>query len=96
MVFNLERDDAGRAIGRCGTFMDVTERKRTEAQLFQAQKMESIGRLAGGIAHDYNNLLAIILGYAELVEDGLGDNSGMLANLRNIQGAANRAATTTR
>jgi signal transduction histidine kinase len=76
--------------------MDVTERKRTEAQLFQAQKMESIGRLAGGIAHDYNNLLAIILGYAELVEDGLGDNSGMLANLRNIQGAANRAATTTR
>jgi two-component system cell cycle sensor histidine kinase/response regulator CckA len=76
--------------------LDVTDRKRTEAQLVQAQKMESIGRLAGGIAHDFNNLLAIILGYSEVVEEGLLHDSELLPNIRNIKGAANRAATLTR
>jgi len=79
-----------------GTIHDLTERKRLEQQFLQAQKMEGLGRMAGGIAHDYNNLLSVILGYAELVEEGLSEESGLLPSLRNIQGAANRASTLTR
>jgi PAS domain S-box-containing protein len=52
------------------------ERKKLEAQFFQAQKMESVGRLAGGIAHDFNNLLSIIIGYAELLAD---DQGGLIS-----------------
>jgi len=55
-----------------GRLRDVTEQKRLETQLHQAQKMESIGRLSGGVAHDLNNLLTPIIGYAELLRDDLG------------------------
>lgn len=78
-----------------GTLRDLTERNRLEQQLRQAQKMESLGRLAGGVAHDYNNLLAIILGYAELIEEDLPEDSGAIQSLHNIQGAAASAATLT-
>lgn len=70
---------------------DVTERKRLEAQLFQAQKMESIGRLAGGIAHDFNNLLAAMVSYLELLEEHLKTDMQAQNHLNHALQAAERA-----
>lgn len=89
-------NDRGELVRLVGTLQDITESKQIEEQLVQAQKMESIGRLAGGIAHDFNNLLAIILGYLELTEDELPADSPLLANFRTMTEAANRAGTLTR
>lgn len=82
---------------------DITERKRAEAekeklqaQLVQAQKMESIGRLAGGVAHDYNNMLSVILGHAELALMKLDRSAPHYADLLEIQAAAQRSAKLTR
>ena len=61
------RDSKGKAVGMLVLVRDITERHKLEAQLQQAQKMESVGRLAGGVAHDFNNLLSIILGYGEIL-----------------------------
>ncbi len=63
------RDDAGRIIGVCSLTSDMTQLKEAEQRLHQAQKMEAIGKLTGGIAHDVNNLLAVIQGNAELILD---------------------------
>src|SRR5262245_9319388 len=75
---------------------EIAERQRLEAQLLQAQKMESIGRLAGGVAHDFNNLLTAIKGYTELALDGLNDQDQVRHDLREIQKATDRATTLTR
>ena len=81
------------------TVRDVTERHRLEEQLRQAQKMESIGRLAGGIAHDFNNLLTAIRGYAELLlldlPEGEGEDEGARESASEIARAAERAAALT-
>jgi PAS domain S-box-containing protein len=66
-------DAAGRFIGVLSMCQDVTERRRIEAQLAQAQKMEAVGQLTGGIAHDFNNLLTVILGNLESAGDHAGD-----------------------
>jgi two-component system cell cycle sensor histidine kinase/response regulator CckA len=77
-------------------FDNITERKRLEAQLRQAQKMESVGRLAGGVAHDFNNLLTVMLSNATLARDGLPEGDPARADLMEIEEAAKRAAVLTR
>ncbi|WP_051957745.1 hybrid sensor histidine kinase/response regulator [Desulfobacter vibrioformis] len=72
------------------------EKENLEKQLQQAQKLESIGRLAGGIAHDFNNMLSIILGNSEMLMEDLGANNQFLCNVKEIQKAAERSAALTR
>lgn len=72
------------------------EREQLEAQLHQAQKMESIGRLAGGVAHDFNNMLGVILGRAEVVLDEAGEGFEFREDLEEILKAASRSADLTR
>jgi PAS domain S-box-containing protein len=76
-------------------FMDITDQKRMEDQIRQTQKMDVIGQLAGGVAHDFNNMLTAILGSAELLERFISDNPASQKLLANIQQAANRSAELT-
>jgi PAS domain S-box-containing protein len=78
-----------------GTILDITDRKNIEAQLMQAQKMESIGRLAGGVAHDFNNLLTVINGYAEFVLSRLSADHEVYPQIKEIRSAGDRAAELT-
>jgi two-component system, cell cycle sensor histidine kinase and response regulator CckA len=78
------------------TGRDVTERRRLEGQLRQSQKMESIGRLAGGVAHDFNNLLTAIIGFSELLLEELPADGSGRSDLEAIQKAAAHGATLTR
>ncbi|HEY4058769.1 MAG TPA: ATP-binding protein, partial [Kofleriaceae bacterium] len=71
---------------------DVTEKKALEDQLRQAQKMEAIGQLAGGIAHNFNNILTTITGYSELLLDGLGKSSTHRKHATRIRHASERAS----
>jgi PAS domain S-box-containing protein len=71
---------------------DVTERKRLEEQLRQAHKMEAVGRLAGGVAHEFNNLLTVITGYSQLILDRLAQADPLRGNAEEIKKAAQRAA----
>ncbi len=74
---------------------DVAERRRLEEQLAQVQKLESIGRLAGGVAHDLNNVLTVVLSYSDLLDAGLGAAHPLQAQLRQIRKAAERASNLT-
>jgi len=75
---------------------DITERKRLETQLLQAQKLDSIGRLAGGVAHDFNNLLTVITGHADLVLETMAPDDPARGDLAELRKAADRAASLTR
>jgi PAS domain S-box-containing protein len=90
------RDADGKITHFISNGRDLTERLRLEAQLLQAQKMDAIGRLAGGVAHDFNNLLTIITSYSELALDSVPHNSPLESKLQEVLLAARRAAELTR
>ena len=80
----------------CTYVRDISERKKLEDQYLQAQKMETVGRLAGGVAHDFNNLLTVITGNAELAMMGLSEQDPLFADINEIKITADRAAQLTR
>jgi two-component system cell cycle sensor histidine kinase/response regulator CckA len=92
----LLRDPAGRPAEVVGSWSAITERKQLEDQFRQAQKMEAIGQLAGGVAHDFNNFLTIINGYSDLIQTQLEANSPVRDWVREIGQAGERAASLTR
>lgn len=90
------RNRRGFIVAGVATLHDVTERKQLEQQFRQAQKMEAVGRLAGGVAHDFNNLLTIISGYSQMLLDALDANDSARRDIEPIIEAAERAAALTR
>ncbi|WP_161629782.1 hybrid sensor histidine kinase/response regulator [Desulfogranum japonicum] len=86
----------GDFLGFRGLGMNITEKNLLEQQLRQSQKLESIGRLAGGIAHDYNNMLSVIIGYSELSLDDLPEDHEVHDNIKEIHAAALRSMEITR
>jgi len=89
-------DEAGRILGVASLVQDVTERVALEERLRQSQKMEAIGRLAGGVAHDFNNMLTIIMGYGQILADGLPATGRLTDATVQIRTTAERAAGITR
>ena len=84
------------ANGYVVTFADMTDRKRLEAQLMQSQKMEAVGRLAGGVAHDFNNMLTAIKSYSQLLLQDVAADDARHKDIQEIDLAADRAARLTR
>src|SRR6185369_4698153 len=86
----------GKTVGRVISMRDITEHRDLEAQLRHAQKMEVIGRLAGGISHDFNNILSVIMGLGSMAIMHLADGDPLRAQMKQILAAASRGAHLTR
>jgi PAS domain S-box-containing protein len=95
-IFPVNHPETGQLLCFAAIMRDITERKRLEEQLLQAQKLDSIGQLAGGVAHDFNNLLTIISGYSELILGRCDPNDPVVEPVEQISRAAARAAALTR
>jgi len=93
---SLVKDIAGRPLSRISIVQNITQRKRTEGELQQAQKMDAIGQLAGGVAHDFNNLLGVILGYSELALAALTEKDPNFARVQEIEKSAKLGAALTK
>ena len=89
-------ESKGAIAGAVVTFFDITDRQKLEAQLIQSQKMEAIGTLAGGVAHDFNNILTAIIGYGSILQRKMSDADPLKAGVVNILESAQRAARLTR
>ncbi|HTS19711.1 MAG TPA: PAS domain S-box protein [Verrucomicrobiae bacterium] len=90
------KGSSGDIVGAAVIARDISERLRLQQQLLQSRKVEAIGRLAGGVAHDFNNILTTIIGYCDLTREELGDGHSARTNIDEISGAAERAASLTR
>ncbi len=90
------RDRAGARVGSVGVAKDISREQELEAELAQAQRMEAIGRLAGGVAHDFNNILTVINGFSELALTELPKDDPVAEDIAEISRAAERAASLTR
>jgi PAS domain S-box-containing protein len=88
-------DGDGQVDGAIVVNLDISDRKALEDQLLQAQKMETVGRLAGGVAHDFNNMLGVILGYSEMALEQMSADQPMYKAVKKIQQAAQRSADLT-
>jgi len=93
---SLLRNSAGSPQGMVLVIEDVTQARTLESQLARAQKMEAVGRLAGGVAHDFNNLLTIINGYSEMIQDAIPEGNPVRAQAVEITRAGKKAAALTR
>ena len=89
-------DETGTPIRGTGVTADITERRLLEDQLRQAQKMEAVGQVAGGVAHDFNNMLSVVISYSDLLLRELAPDDPMASDLSEIKKAGERAATLTR
>ncbi len=92
----LLRDEQGRPKKAQGVLIDISERKHLEEQLRQSQRMEAVGRLAGGVAHDFNNLLAVIQNYARFLFEDLAETDPRREDAGEILAAGDRATTLVR
>ncbi len=92
----LQTDEDGTVSGYHGIIHDISERKKLEEQLLQSQKMEAVGRLAGGVAHDFNNILTAIIGYGNLLKTDIKEDDPLNNYVTQILNSSERAANLTR
>ena len=94
-IFNLSGapnlDSSGKVTGMVGLLKDITEEQKLQSQLIQAQKMDALGTLAGGVAHDFNNILLAIMGYSELAIMDVSDRKMVTNDLQEVRKACQRA-----